>query len=204
VHGRGSSESDVTTIKESTMRTVQWAVVLAAAIFFTPISAEAADVAKIGVFDFQKILESSSAGKAAQAEINKKGKKMESDLKVKGNEIEKLRQQLEREALVMNRDMRAEKEREVRIKINDIKTLQRQYMADFKEKEKRLLLKIQKEIREIVKAVGKKEGYLLILENREAGIFYAPSSIDVTDEIIKRYNSQFADSVSKSGASKKQ
>ena len=36
-----------------------------------------ADVAKIGVVDFQRILDVSSAGKAARAEITKRGKKME-------------------------------------------------------------------------------------------------------------------------------
>ena len=35
--------------------------------FFLAVSSEAADVAKIGVVDFQKIIQNSSAGKAAQA-----------------------------------------------------------------------------------------------------------------------------------------
>ena len=44
-------------------------------------ASHSADVAKIGVVDFKKILETSNAGKSAQAEINKHGKKMEEDLK---------------------------------------------------------------------------------------------------------------------------
>ena len=57
-------------------------------IFFFVTSSYGADVAKIGVIDFQRILETSSAGKYAQAEINKKGKQMEADLKKRGAEIE--------------------------------------------------------------------------------------------------------------------
>ena len=90
------------------------------AIFFTSVlfvcfmfvSAQAADVVKIGVIDFQKILKTSNAGKAAQAEISRQGTKMEADLKKKGSELEELKKKLEREVLVMSKEMRDEKERE--------------------------------------------------------------------------------------------
>lgn len=151
-----------------------------------------ADVAKIGVIDFQQILEKSSPGKAAQAEIKKKGRKMEKELKKKGASIEESKKKLERERLVMNREMRQEKEREIRININDLKTMQKKYMADFKIYENQLVNEIQKEVLEIVEAIGKKSGYLLILERREGGALYYPSSIDLTDRVIKEYNAQYA------------
>ena len=56
--------------------------------------AGAADVAKIGIVDFQKVLQNSSAGKYAQAEINKKGKAMEAELEKKGADIEERKKQL--------------------------------------------------------------------------------------------------------------
>ncbi len=151
-----------------------------------------ADVAKIGVIDFQKILEKSSPGKAAQAEIKKKGQKMEKELKKKGASIEENKKKLERERLVMSREMREEKEREIRININDLKTLQKKYMADFKIYENQLVNEIQKEVLEIVEDIGKRSGYLLILERREGGALYYPNSIDITDRVIKEYNAQYA------------
>ncbi len=67
--------------------------VLAAIVpsFFFAFSSYGADIAKIGVVDFQRILETSSGGKSAQVEINKKGKAMEQTLKEKGVEIEELK-----------------------------------------------------------------------------------------------------------------
>ena len=53
-----------------------------------------ADVAKIGVLDFARILETSSAGKAAQAELNNAGAKMGEDLKKKGSDLEELQKRL--------------------------------------------------------------------------------------------------------------
>ena len=159
-------------------------------IFFSAAYSYSADVAKIGVIDFQRILETSSTGKLAQAEINKKGKKMEAELKVKGTAIEELQKKLERDALVMSKDMREEKGREVRIKINDIKVLQKRYLSEFRELENRLVMRIKKDALGIVKEIGKKEGYLLIIER--AGVLYYPNTIDLTDRLIQMYNKEQA------------
>ena len=152
---------------------------------------------KIGIVDFQRILETSSAGKMAMAEINKRGKKMEADLKKKGGEIEAIKKKLEREALVMSKEMREEKEREIRININDFKTLQKKYMAEFKEYEKRLISRIQAQVFVIISEIGKKEGYLLIIEKREAGVMYYPNTIDMTDQLIQKYNAEFVQKAEK-------
>ena len=174
------------------MRTCKVTFVATVICFCLLASSYGADVAKIGIVDFQRILKTSSAGKKATAEINKRGKKIEADLKKKGEEIEATKNKLERESLVMSREMREEKEREIRIKINDFKSLQKRYVAEFKENEKRLVGRIQEEILMIIDEMGKKEGFLLILEKREAGVMYSPNTIDITDRLIQKYNASFA------------
>lgn len=156
--------------------------------FSLGIPSEAADIAKIGVVDFQRIFAISNAGKTAQAEIKKQGEKMEADLKKKGAELEGLKKKFEREALVMSREMREEKEREFRIKINDFKSLERKYKAKFKDLNARLVSSLQKKLLGLVEEIGKKEGYLLIIEKQEAGVLYSPSAIDVTDKLIQKLN----------------
>lgn len=175
------------------MRVFQWAGAATIFVFFSLVTSSfGADIAKIGVVDFQRILETSSAGKMAKTEINKEGKKMEAELKRKGADIEKLKKRLEREALVMSKDKREENEREIRIKINDLKVLQKKYMKDFKIHEARLVKRIQNDVVEVVREVGKREGYLLILEKREGGLLYSPGTIDITDKVIQQYNAKTA------------
>jgi outer membrane protein len=159
-------------------------------LFFLTGASSAADVAKIGVVDFQKILEVSNAGKTAQAEINKQGKQMETDLKERGTEIEDIEKKIERESLVMSKEVREEKQREIRIKIGDFKALQQKYMEDFKALENKIIGRIQKEVVELVQDIGKKESYTLIVEKRTGGVVYAPLSIDITDAVIQIYNTQ--------------
>ena len=151
-----------------------------------------ADVAKIGVLDFAKILETSSAGKAAQTELNQAGAKMGEDLKKKGADLEELQKRLEREAMVMSQEKRVEKERDFRIKVNDFKTLQQQYSKTARQMQEKLTQIIGKDVKELVDAMGKKGGYLLIIEKGKGGVWYYPDPIDVTDKLIQQYNLQFA------------
>jgi len=166
--------------------------VMALLVFGTMGMAWGADIAKIGVLDFQKVLTISEAGKAAQAEINAKGKEMETQLKKEGDTLEELRKRLERETLVMSKEKREEKEREFRIKVNDFKALQKKLASDFKEIEKGYIAKIQKDVLELIEKMGKKEGYLAVLERREGGLLYFPQSIDMTDRVIQLYNEEFS------------
>jgi len=150
----------------------------------------AADVAKIGVIDLQKILETSAAGKSIQSELKKEKDKMEADLQKKGTEIENIQKRLERESMVMGKEMREEKERESRIKINDFKSLQKKYRSDLQKLEGDLMNQLKIDIDEIVQELGKKEGYLLIIN--KFGVIYSPDSIDVTDKVIGNLNTKSA------------
>lgn len=150
----------------------------------------AADVAKIGVIDLQKVLQTSTAGKSIQAQLKTQKDKMESDLKQKGSEIEKLSKRLERESMVMGKEMREEKEREQRIKINDFKSIQKRYRADLQKLEVQLMNKMQQDIKGIVDEIGKKEGYLLIINKYT--VLYSPGPIDITDDLIKKLNAKTA------------
>lgn len=147
-----------------------------------------AEVAKIGVVDFQRIMDASNAGKRSAVEIKSQGKKMEQILKDKEGEVEELRKTLEQKALVMDQEAREEKERSLRIKMNDLKSLRKRYLDTLKELNLKLSNQIKKDVFQIVEEIGKQGGYLLILEHHVGGVVYAPNSIDITDKVIEEYN----------------
>jgi len=164
---------------------------IAALLFLFSMPCFAADVAKIGVVNIQKILLTSAAGKIAKAEISKKAREMEATLNEKKTEIQKLQETLERESLVMSKDKRDEKEREIRIKVNDIKVLKNKFEKDLKVLENRVVQQIQKEFESLAQDIGREEGYLLIVTNQT--VIYAPNSIDITDELIQKYDAAFSE-----------
>jgi outer membrane protein len=153
-------------------------------------SAHAADIAKIGIIDAQRILETSSAGKTAQAQIKEKSVGMAEELKKRGGEVELLRTQLEREAMVMSQEKREDARREFRIKLNDFKGLEKKYRGELKQLEQKLVGRIQSDIISLTQEIGKQGGYLLII-NKPA-VLYSPTSIDITDQVIQKYNAKYA------------
>ena len=165
-------------------------VILSMLVFFFGFSSAGfcADVAKIAVVDFQKILIDSSAGKMTQKEIRGKGVEFQNKLKLEKDQLDEMKKSFEREALVLSPEKQKEKQRDFRIRVNDFKKMQDEFSKNFKELEMRLLNKIQKEVFEIATTIGKDDGYLLILEKKQAGIIYNPEQIDITDKIIKAYN----------------
>ena len=152
-------------------------------------SAVAADVAKIGIVDIQRIMSASDQGKAAKAQIKEKSDKMTQTLKQKGAEIEELKKQFERESMVMGKEKREEKEREFRIKLNDLKSLEKRYRGELQAIEKKLAGEMRKAVYALVEEIGKKEGYLLIINNFD--VLYSPGSIDITDQLIKELNARY-------------
>ncbi|MBF0204453.1 MAG: OmpH family outer membrane protein [Desulfamplus sp.] len=151
-------------------------------------TANAAGTVKIGVVDFQKILTTSTHGKRATDELNKKGKGMEDNMKAKENELLDLQKKFEKDSLVMSKEKKEEKQKELRTKFNEFKAMRSEFMREFKENQAVHLNKIQNSVMEITSEIGKKEGFSMILERAEGGIMYYDSAMDITDKVISEYN----------------
>lgn len=149
-----------------------------------------ADVAKIGVVSFQKILDNSEAGKAAKRELTAEGQAMEADLQQRGGEINQMRQMLERDSGIMSKEAREEKQWELNRKIEDAKALKNKYDRKIQERQAQLLSDIRQDLVALIRDYGQKQGYLMIIEN--IGVVYAPDTIEISDAIIKLYNEQYS------------
>jgi len=147
-----------------------------------------ADVAKIGTVNFQKIFDNSKAGQKVKEEIKEEGQRMEADLKQTGDEIQQIKEMLERDAGVMNKDAREEKKWQYERKVEDVKALKRKYDRQIQELQMRLVNNVRKEVLAIIQEYGKREGYLLIME--DLNTVYSPESLDITDKVIQLYNAE--------------
>ena len=55
-------------------------------------------------------------------------------------------------------------------------------------KEGQLLQKVLQEVSGVIEKVGKEKNYYMIVEKRNAGVLYAATDADLTDEIIRAYD----------------
>jgi outer membrane protein len=90
--------------------------------------------------------------------------------------------------MVMSKETREEKERELRIKASDLQAMQKKYRSDLQDLERRLMGQLQKDISELVGEIGKKEGYQLIISN--IGVLYSQPAMDLTNRLIQDLNAK--------------
>ncbi len=153
----------------------------------------AADVAKIGVINFEKLLAQSSAGKVTQKQLKDKYADLQKKLDAEKKAVQEMSLALERESLVLSPEKKRDRAREIRDRVSDLKKMSSDYMEEFQILQNKRINQIQKDVFEIVNEMGKKEGFLMIMERKNAGIIYIPDQIDITDRVIKAYNAKFSE-----------
>ncbi len=166
-------------------------VILIVAAMFT-CSAFAADATKIGVVSFEKIVKESSAGKVMQKDLKAKLDELQAKLQAEEKRVKDMSVALEREALVLSAEKKLERQRELRDKADDLKKMNADYTQEMKILQNKRMNQIQKDVFDIANTLGKTRGYTLIIEKKVAGVIYVADKLDITDEVIKEYNSIYA------------
>ena len=153
--------------------------------------ARAADM-KVGYVDLQKALNLSSAGKAAKEKMKAKFKDYDADVQKKQDELKRLKEDLEKQAMLLSAEARAAKERDYQQKVKDYQRLTKDIQEELQQTDADFTRKILEEIFKVVQQVGKQEGYTLILEKTESSILYASDGIDMTERVIQLFDRQHA------------
>jgi outer membrane protein len=143
---------------------------------------------KIGSVDLVKALNDSDAGKKAKTDLEFLIKSKQASLDEKGKNIEKAKNEIEKQASVLSADARKSKEEELERMIRDYQRQVSDSQNEVKKKEGELTGDILKELRDIIQKIGVAEGYTIILEGGEGQIPYAKKEIDLTEAVIKKHN----------------
>jgi len=155
-------------------------------LLVTPITVFAADTAKFGAIDVQKVLNESEAGKKAKTDLEGLIKSKQIIIDEKGKSIEKLKADIEKQASVLSADARKNKEEELEKELREYQRLVQDSQAEIKKKEADLTETILKDIRDMIDKIGEEEGYTLIIE--KGMILYSSKGIDITDPVLKKYD----------------
>jgi Skp family chaperone for outer membrane proteins len=151
--------------------------------------AQAQQAVKIGIINSQEILEKSIEGKKAISQLEERNRKIQQDLARLDDQIRQLETRLNTQQLTMTQEAILSLSVDL-----DRKRTERQRMAedaqrDIQELQQRLYLKIQSEVMPIITKIGQEKGLDLILDLRVSGILYFNPAVDITQEVIKRYDS---------------
>lgn len=143
---------------------------------------------KIGVVDLQYVLENCEAGKETIAKLQKEFKTLKQNLDKKKEAIDKLREQIEKQRLMLTQEAQLDKELEYKQKVQEFKTLYGTYLQKMQIKERQLREPIIKELEKVLKEYGKQGKFTLIIDKRNSGVVYSSDAIDITKDVIVKFN----------------
>lgn len=143
---------------------------------------------KIGYFDLQTVLDKSSAGKRAKASFESEQKAVKSGVEEKSREFEKMKQDFEKKKSLMDDKAKQEKMMALRKAQAEGEQTVAEAQNTLVKKSQELTKPIVDKILDIVRELGKKDDYDLILEVQKSGIAYATEKADLTDKVLKELN----------------
>ncbi|MCD4688457.1 MAG: OmpH family outer membrane protein [Desulfuromonadaceae bacterium] len=150
----------------------------------------AADM-KIAFVDLQKALMESDAGQAAKVSMGQRVKEFQTTAQQRQETLKKLNQELEKKRLMLSAEAKAEKERDYQQQTKDFQRFIKDAQEELQQEEARLGRNILEGLSKVIKALGDKEGYTLVLERSNGALLYADDSIDLTDKVIAAYNKAY-------------
>ena len=143
---------------------------------------------RIGYIDVQRVLARSAAGVAAREQLEKERAGIQKEMDGRRQELEKLRDEIEKKGPLMTADARREKQEQFERKRRDAARAADDYQKELEKREAALLQKVLQEMGGVIERVGKEKNYYMIVEKRNAGVLYATTDADLTDDVIRAYD----------------
>ena len=142
---------------------------------------------KIGFVDLDRALNESRAGKIALEKLQTKIKETESSLLKEKQDLERLRTDIDKKGLLLKETERRKLEKEFQRRVRNYQREMRDSQEELNQRKNELMADILKGLEKVVTAIGKKEKFTLILERSQ--VLYTDQGVDITDTVIKRYDS---------------
>lgn len=165
-------------------------LILSFGIFFllTAGAAQAFAQSKIAYVDLQRALLEVEDGKKAKAQLKKEFDQKQKELDKKQADVKKMKDDLEAGAMMMTEETRQQKAMELQKQMYELQQLYLTLQGDLSQKEAEATKKIFDRMGKIIEQIGKEKKYELILERTESSVLWALPEMDITSELIKRYN----------------
>jgi len=157
---------------------------------FLSTTAVAAAELKLGVVDLQRALNESKAGRRAKEQFKVEFERLQESLKSEKDELDRLKNELEKKSLVLKEDQRQSLADEFERKRRGLRRRLEDSDADLRKKDSELTGKILRRLAVVIQEIGARDDYTVILENSASSVLYGSESIDLTAEVIKTFDAK--------------
>ncbi len=144
---------------------------------------------RIAVVDLQRALNECDAGKKAKDQVKARFERSQDQLKRQRDDLDRLKQDYDKKALVLKEEERRNLEKELETQSLDFKRKYEDFQRELKRTDAELTQGIVEDLGSVVREYAAKEGYNLVFEASSGALIYADKTADVTDEVVRLYNS---------------
>ncbi len=162
-------------------------VSLAVAALALPTFAQSAP-ARVAVIDVNKVLMSSTAGKAAYERLKKMQDDRVSQAQKLDAEIAALDKDINEKKLTLSEEKLADMTKRLSDKKIAMQRFAQDADRDIGEARDKSLADLEQKIKPVIDKIGKEMGLAAIFNKFESGLVYASDAIDITDSVIKEFN----------------
>ncbi len=152
---------------------------------------------KYGVVDMQRVILTVNDGKTARSDLEKEIKAKEAEFLTKKKELDKMNEEWKTQAPLLSEQARFDKQKEFQEKFIALRQQEANFKNSIKQKEQQATQKIAIKVAGIVEQMAKDMKLEMVFETSTSGLLYLKTPIDLTPEVIAKYNG------SESGANKK-
>jgi len=170
------------------MKMTRHAATLVAALLLSSLSPTVFAQVRVAVVDMQRALNETSDGRRAKAQLKRLFKRRQQALDKKQNELKKMKEDIEKQRDVLSRSALQKRMEDYQKAFVELQTTYVEYQRELATKEAQLTKGILERMQNIIQRIGRSDGYTLVVERNEGGVVWAPSNIDITDDLIERYN----------------
>jgi outer membrane protein len=143
---------------------------------------------RIGVVDMQQVLNQSQKGVAMKQKLDQERAARQRELDARQQEVMKLQAELEKQAPLLSEQAKRERSEALQRKVRDVRRIAEDANRDFDKRVREAEVDITREIFSIVQEYGKDQGFTVIHER--STLLYATPAVDITAEIVKRYDAK--------------
>jgi outer membrane protein len=162
-------------------------VAIAVAALSVPAFAQGAPQ-RVAVIDVQRVLQSSTLGKAAYERL----KKMQDERVARAQKMDEEAKALENDINTKKLSLSEDKLTDLQKQLSDKRIAMQRYAQDADrevgEARDKELAALEVKIKPVIDAIGKEMGLAAIFNKFESGLVYASDAIDITETVVKRFD----------------
>lgn len=143
---------------------------------------------RVAVIDVERLVRDSALGKEAFARLKRINDNKKGDAEKLAKEIREMEQKLADQGASLADDKKEALQKQYQERAIAFKRFQDDAQRQLEEAQKKELQQLEGRVMPVITQVGKERGFAMIFNKFQSGLVYADEASDVTDEVLKRFN----------------